>query len=433
MSHSELEDGLRSAYRARAELVTAADLTHQEPVLDEPVRVRHLGRRPWLPPLLAAAAVVLLAAVAVIVAHVANRGSTPPADNSLRFTTPHVQSWRGVGPGWTVAIWSRTPQNDRQTVFLVAPDGRRKAITTLTGLADVEFAGISQDNSHVALSASVGGPPMLVIVDLRTRMRHRFADDGHFVGFADPQGTLVRMETGDGRTRIVDDAGHTRSVRPSSAVDHALNTATGSRLPLTMNGQPVIVTSGRSIVIRTLAGRTLATLRMPGGGCLVIEPWDDSSLAVQCDSGMFAVPLDGSAPVTIAKPAPRVRVGQGTNLGRLPYRLYDVVRVAGHEYGVEVPSCGANDRIARVGDDLVARAVEEDGVAVSGAVSGHTDDAFYYVKMTGCQASGGTLYRYTPADHKIVALLGDAAHGGGVVRGGWTIEAPRPGGFRLAF
>jgi hypothetical protein len=390
--------------------------------------------RAWVTALLAAAAAVLLAAVAVVVAHVANR-KTEPAVHSLRFTTPQVRSWSGVGPGWTVALWAAAPRSDRYTIYLVSPDGQRTAVGSLSQLSTPEFAGVSPDNSRVAILGRPGlGPMNLVVVDLRTRTQHQFVvpDGDDFVGFATADGRLLRIATADGSTKLVDTAGRVRSVRPQTAADNALATATGARMAVTIDGRTAIVDSARRILVETPDGTVLTTLPLPpGGGCLAIEPWNDLSIVVQCNSGIFAVPLDGGRAVQLAKPLSGVDVGPRAT--RYAYRLYDVVRVAGRVYGVEVPSCGANDRISLVADEGVARPVQERGAPVVGAITGHTDDSFYFVRMKGCQVLGGTLYRYSPAEHKIVALLGGAGHGGGVVLGAWTIEAAAPGDHRPAF
>lgn len=430
MNHTELEDRLRSAYRARTDQVTAADLTHEPPAFDEPVAVSRAGRRPWLAPLLAAAAVVLLAAVALVVAHVANRTSQP-ADEPLRLTTPNVRSWSGVSPGWTIAMWVPKAAARQQTVFLVSPTGQRQAIATLPSGYDLD--AVSDDNSHVAFIRGPGsGPFDVVVLDLRTRVQHRFSTPrGHlYIGFDTPDGSLSRVMVGT-RTQLVDEAGRVRSVHGPSAVDEALDSADGSAMPVSINGQTAIVVTSRRIVVQTPEGKVLASLRLPGRNCRTTEPWNEQSLLVQCQAGIFAVPLDGGAPVRLARPAPGVGVGR--TLTGSPYQLYDVVRVAGRTYGIEVPSCGGNDRISLVDGEGIARPVQENGAPVAGAITGHTDDAFYFVKVNGCRTPAGTLYRYTPGDHKIVALLGGTGHGGGVVLGAFTIEAAGPGGHRLAF
>lgn len=417
MNQTELEERLRAAYRARAHLVIR-DSSPREPV-DLEAAGQRVGerRRPVLAPLLAAAAVILLAVGALLVARAVNK--TPPTDEALRFTTPRVNTWDGVGPGWSIALWSPTPDAASYTVYLVSPTGDRRRLMTLQpgGGRTVDLGGISTDHTRVAVTqpnADEQGRTEVVTVDLRTGARHRFTIEPgwRYDGFDAADGSTHRLESYDmQRLRVVSDSG-----KVLSATDVV------SGVPVVVNGRPAWIRhAGRTITINAGANHVLSTLRQPGEDCQAVRPWSATAVLMLCDNGFWAVPMDGQTPVThLAK----VGITHQGGFTDYPFFLYDLVRVGGRRLALEAGSCGGGSAIAPIGPDLKPHRLDLLG-PTGGAVTGVTDDAIYYVRreIAGCQMRVGTLYRYSPAQHRASILLG-GARGGGTVREALTIDSP---------
>lgn len=410
MNTTELEERLRSAYRARTDLVTPARLTDAAPDFDAPARTGQAHRRSWVAPLLAAAAVVLLAVAAAFIARVAGH-DTRPANEPLRFTPPRVKMWDGVSAGWTVAVTTRSSTSAAGTVYLLDPAGHRTRVASVSAsyIRDIRW---SDDHSRIALELSNDGNSQQVeTIDLRTHTEAKFAMPvhGQFLGFAAPDGSTQAILLGS-RVRVVDPSGAVRSTRPATSADVYPADAFGqSVIAASVNGRPVVISGGkgRALTIDDLAGHRITTLLGPERGCAPDKPWSRRSLLVRCGSGFWELSLDGGPAVRLARPDPGIVLRDGTR--DLPYGLFDLYRVSGQLYGGEVESCGGNEAIARIGADQLPHRVPArvGGLPTSGGITGVTDTAFYYLTVTGgCSSPVTTLYSYAPAQHRVTKLLG---------------------------
>jgi hypothetical protein len=220
--------------------------------------------------------------------------------------------------------------------------------------------------------------------------------------------------------RTVTSSGVLRSTRPALRTEgEAMSAQVGGGMSDTVNGRQVVITGGSDVTITASSGERLANLTAPENGCQPLRRWSEVSLLVSCSSGIWLLPLDGSAPTRLAQYLP---AGQGGGYG-----LADVYRVSGQLYGWEQPSCGSVWALARIGADQQPHLLPPHvgKLPIYGSPLAVTDNAFYYVVSTGgCSAAKtSTLYRYAPAQHAVTVLLGGTA-GGGTVISAKTIGDP---------
>jgi len=415
---TDIENLLRDAYRARADLVTEDDLTLGAPEAPAgPVSDQKVGSRPSMRrfalPLTVAATVAALAAGAVILASRSTHKTTPPVVDptpappaQITFTVPKVNTWHNIGPGWTVALTSSAKTTF--TLVLVDPSGARTTITTLHS----DYGQIldwSQNRQRVAVFlAPKTGNASLVVIDLASHSQTSDALSGiyQFQGFNDPEGTsydkVVDNPSGHGQSIAVVPVGSAKLT--STTPTHTLQTLQGSAIVAYVNGRPVTISGGASIAVRSGA-RVLASVPSPGGSCAPVRVWSTRSVLVLCSTGLVTVSFDGGHSVLVSKPDPGIKENDGTM--NYPYGLSDAVTLNGQTYVIEGPPCGSAYPVARLDSNLVPRRVGSlHGVDVSGAVTGATDKALYLLQIHGgCPSDTGTLYRYDPAANTMTTVL----------------------------
>ena len=153
----------------------------------------------------------------------AQESSSAPAPSAVASTpapaTPVVAKgaeaaisavpWEKVGPGWTLAMWSPavphrpgetpapgepTSETATTTLYLIAPDGNRYAITTFPPENRLGLVDWSGDGSHALLAAQYVTPSKAISVDLRTGAQTTIPVDG-YPRYTRPEGKAILVST----------------------------------------------------------------------------------------------------------------------------------------------------------------------------------------------------------------------------------------------
>jgi hypothetical protein len=336
---------------------------------------------------------------------------------TARFVLPKVTPRDGIGPGWTVALVLTATANV-YALDLVSPTGHVRQVRTVHAV-DPEIDDWSLDHQRVAISSvSKTGHTDLLLVDLAGGPvgGGPLPNDERFVGFNFTDGTAFDV-MGEDPTTHKDSV----SVLPNGDFDangvapiHTVAMYDGSELLAFVNGKPASVTGGARLTVLQ-GGRTVVAVPAPSGDCRPVRIWSATAILAACAGGLWSVPIDGAKPQLLSKEDPGIVASDGTR--DYPWGVEDVYAVGGARFDFEMPSCGSDGAIARVGADLLPHRAAH----LYGVVLGSTTSAIYFIELTGgCVTEHGTVYRYQPSEAGPTTVLTD-------VVAAMTVSAPPAG------
>ncbi len=389
----------------------------------------------------------------------AQESSSAPAPSAVASTpapaTPVVAKgaeaaisavpWQKVGPGWTLAMWSPavphrpgeipapgepTSETATTTLYLIAPDGNRYAITTFPPENRLGLVDWSGDGSHALLAAQYVTSSKAISVDLRTGAQTTIPVDG-YPRYTRPEGKAILVSTSfngnePGTLKRVDLNGNPQMTYPTEQLGGAgqfggsyLASPDGTQLVLgTANlGNEIVPRSDNSLVVMGNDGTIVRTLPspMPGAMCSPVRWWTPTVILAHCTkqrssaNQLWEVPIDGGAAtaLTALNSGQEDDPGFGGDLGdgvawQLPSGTF--LQSAG--------ACGTAF-LSRLTPDGHTTRVNVPGVSPDVLVVGATDHTLVLQGKVGC---GGTtsLLTYDPADNTSTVLLGPPINGGGV-------------------
>lgn len=457
-----MEDRLRAAYAARAELVDVADVAIEPRPADElAVRRTRRGsspfsRGPWIGTALAAACIVALV-VGIAVALTSNghrqqtgqptpstvtgTQTTPPPSTESRAPAPTMLGlgqvgtrqqipWSLVGDGWTVALWSATSPDTnhsdavlQQTLFLIDPQGGRYRITSFSDKQRY-IADVSGDHERALVGGRSQAKAAMSEVDLRTgAMSSVSVPSGANVSYTKPLGKAVLVYSSTLLERISLDG----SVQHVFYPGPGLTGITPDSAMYSPDGATLVIGNEHGLTIVGNDGSNPHLVPSPHSAarCLPSRWWDTGVVLARCAAvvhgqpGMdqlWRIPVDGGTPVALTAPSDvHTAGGDGS-----AWQMHAGTFVAG-EVG-----CGGGFIPLMLNSDGTTREVT---ITVPGAtslavdLSGVTADwVFARINVTCQGISGVALVRFDPGTSTTIMLFG-ANVGGGTVLSSKTISS----------
>jgi len=327
--------------------------------------------------------------------------------NGVEGSRPAIP-WNLVGDGWTVVVWSPSadPNDQGQAIYLVDPLGGRYRIASVPKSAQVLVGDVSADRRHALLLERLH-LGRVYQVDLRTGYIEQVsvpADTGA-VEYGDPAASSI----------ITASSSTVRRTSPSGTIEHtfAALVAPGyggaGSLPLVSpDGSHLVFAANNSLawMDRNGQGKKNVAVSPSYSGCTPIRWWQPGVVLASCSKNsaarLWLVPLDGSAPSVLDRPA------QGGVANSNAWRL-GIGTIVAHG-----PSCGTGVQLDRLdGTALpIPAPVPNDGFV---RVAGVTSDSIYLI--TGVQCQGNTieaLVRYDYIRNTSTVLFGGSVRGGSV-------------------
>ena len=403
---------------------------------------------------------VIISAAALVVCSCSSKGPATSAGPSARPPLPALGAelpssqipWKQVGPGWTLATWSptpdlhpgQTPQAGQPTatpltLYLLAPAGRRYAITTFPvspskGRGDTpRLADWSGDGRHALFEDefAAGGHATMTEVDLATGAKQTFTAGpccSAGVRYSRPTGQAILLSdfdtsSGDYRTykstlQRIDLSGAKQLTFPTDRLG-AAGKFNGQYLQ-TPDGKQLILGTDNGMVVVGNDGVVARQLPMPGPrtSCSPVRWWTSAVIVAVCntpppippapvggsESQLWQVPLAGGVPTAITPV-------NGKGLGYL-----NAWQLPSGTFLNNVPGCGGDGLLFRLGNDMQTTQVTVPGVEKghTAVAIGVTADKLLLEARTGCGARATSLLTYDPAANTSTVLLGPPLNGGDV-------------------
>ncbi|WP_295693231.1 hypothetical protein [Lapillicoccus sp.] len=476
------EQRLRRALHARAEEVTARDLTHTwgdvarevarsgedaEPtdIFGRTRGSRRLRRSPVATLAAVAAAVLVVGGVAVAGLRHVDTPAPPPAGRTVESTPvagvapterPRAEiPWATVGQGWTAATWAATdPAATAATLYLVSPSGVRYAVAQVSRSTTV--VDVSPDGRRILTSAQGAGtataplPPSISEWDVPTGTSHPvpLASD------VAPVSTSVRYTKPAGMALLVEyvEVATQRPVIERRALDGTLQlryaAIPGLRAPLSVDRVgPLGTPDGLDFVVPTVSGMALIgnaqgtlvrSYPLPQGTvtCSPVSWWSGGILLARCDgaggttSDLWTFPVSG-APAErrshLAGAGSAGSAGSGAETGAAA-GWPTPVGVLVLQRPVDGLDCTTAAVSLSAGPDSTPTPFTPALPAALGTATGvvplAVEGRFAFLTLRGCDRPGASLLAYDLVAHAAYPLLGPGANAGSVMSS-VTLDAGR--------
>lgn len=328
--------------------------------------------------------------------------------------------WSLVGPGWLLATWAPTaeqqsaditmPNPPGTALFLVDPLGGRYALSAGVSVPDGDLVAWSGDGKRALFQVRFGGRANveLSVLDLANGSKTSFsvATTGAFPTFTKPSGLAIFTRSGDGvPARRLDLTGAVQLTFPTS-YEQSGGVRGGSYSP---GGTEVAFdTSGAGIALVTNDGRLLRYLPIPVSGlCTTLRWWSATKILVVCGSSaqpsLWLVPSDGQRPSLL---------GPGGDAWQLSTGTYSLTG----RCHMDVCSFG----LLQLGPDGASTPVTVPAQWTSNAIDalGGSDNRLAIfappITPTGIGTQAGYLYWFDPHTDAVTPLLGGSVNGGSV-------------------
>ena len=461
-----MEDRLRAAYEARAELVDPADVAAVPRAADERAAGRSrrpvtalFGPRPWLGPALAAACVIALV-IGIAVALTGNghrqQTSLPTPSTTAASPTPTTSSptspkpsttstppaaptmlglgqvgtrdqipWSLVGDGWTVALWSATSPDRanhpdavlQQTLFLVDPQGGRYRITSFSD-TQMYVADVSGDHQRALVGVLSATTTRRSEVDLHT---------GHVTAVTIPSGVDVEYTKPLGKALLAFSTTVLERLNFDGSVQHVffpgagMTGSTPYRALYSADGATLVIGNAHGLTVVGNDGSNPHLVPEPTAttlGCAPTRWWEPGVVLARCAAlvkgqpGMdqlWLIPIDGGTPIALTAHGDVHTAGGDGNA----WQMHSGTFVAG-EVG-----CGGGFIPLMLNPDGTTREVTiiVPGASSGGPVlSGVTADWVFARINVSCQGvHAAALVRFDPGTGTSIVLFGANVGGGAVI------------------